>query len=295
MLRKDSKMKVSIITAFFCGKRYIDGLLKSVYLNAVECKKVGVEIEYIIVNDSPEIEMDIKNPYSNFFDLIVLINQYNSGIHQTRVNGLNASSGVYVLMFDQDDRLLPNAILSCLKSINNADMVVGNGYNINGDNRSLIYRNRIAQKMATREIFYAFCTSMCVSPGHVLIKAESIPEVWKRNIMTNNGSDDYFLWLLMVDNNCKININTETIYEHIGTNENLSLDRKKMYYSSMNFCNLATEKQLLSPQLLRKINRRTKMKIRWKFDNLSWLQKIRMIIKNIDIFAINVLYRMNFK
>lgn len=41
------------------------------------------------------------------------------------------------------------------------------------------------------------------SPGHCLIRKTSIPQLWKENILKNNGSDDLLLWLLMLEENKK--------------------------------------------------------------------------------------------
>ena len=240
-------MFVTIITPFYKGEKYIEGLLYMIKQNADECRKedLNIKIEYLIVNDSPEVKLNLENPYTASFELKILTNKQNSGIHQTRVNGIRKAKGEFVLMLDQDDRLMPDAILSCVKKAWNADMVIGNGYSIQEERKRIIYRNKLALNMATVELFYAFCAPMCISPGHVLIRKSSIPEKWMRNIMKENGSDDYFLWLLMLDKKCKIAVIQKPIYEHIGTNENLSLDRKRMFRSSMSFCELAAEKKLL--------------------------------------------------
>lgn len=286
-------MKVSIITPFYKGEKYIKRLLYMIKDNAIECTNYNknIRLEYIIVNDSPSINLNIANPYSEYFDLYVITNDENVGIHQTRVNGLKIATGEYIVFFDQDDVLYSNAIISGLCSIGNADVAIGNGYHVYDKSKEAIYKSRIAHRMATREIFYAYCTSMCVSPGHVLIKTNSIPIEWTDNILKDNGSDDFFLWLLLFDKKKKFTINSAFVYEHIGTGQNVSLNRKKMYESSLSFCNLAKNKQLISPRLLNKILRRTEMKIEWNF-SADVKRKISLFLHNIDVFIVNIFYRM---
>lgn len=285
-------MDVTIITAFYHGEKYIQGLLSMISHNAIDCKKKGLHlnIEYLIVNDSPEINLNIVNPYEDNFALKIISNPCNLGIHQTRVNGLNHATGEFVIILDQDDVLLPSAISSGILKIGNADIVIGNGYITEGQTKRPIYKTKIAQKMATKGIFYAFCTSMCVSPGHVLLRRSSIPDTWKKNIMLNNGSDDYFLWLLMIDRRAKFVMNKEKVYEHIGTNENFSLDRKKMYESSKSFCEIAVKEKLLNQDLLNRIVRRTKIKMEWNFSPKKEI-RIILLLTNLDIILLNAIYK----
>lgn len=286
-------MKVSIITPFYHGMKYIPGLLRMVKENAQNCKILGIatEIEYIIINDSPDITLNIVNPYKEYFYLKIITNSINAGIHRSRVNGLNAAGGEYIIFFDQDDILLPKAVASSIKKAKGADLIISNGYHSNGNADKKIYRNYIAHWMATKLVFYAYCTSMIVSPGQVMIKKDSIPTEWKQNIMKHNGSDDYFLWLLMFDKGVYVLRNSEYVYKHVYTNQNVSLDRKKMYESSQYFCSMAEKSKLLSQKLLKKIVRRTNLKIEWNFEIKSFQKKWFVATKNLDIILINFVYK----
>lgn len=286
-------MKVSIITAFYRGNSYINNLLKSIIQNSSECKNYNIEIEYIIVNDSPDVEVLINAELDYDFKLIIETNVINSGIHQSRVNGLKKATGEYVLFIDQDDVLLPHAILEFVRNSKKMDVIIGNGYIVNENGKSLIYKSKTAQNFAVKKIFYEYCTSMCVSPGHVFLKKDSIPNEWCEYILKTNGSDDYFLWLLMLDKKLKFGVVFDATYEHICTNNNLSLDRKKMYQSSEKFCEILTDNKLIDKNTVKRINRRTNMKIQWNFKS-NFFDKLILSIKNIDIVIINFVYKIYF-
>ena len=51
--------------------------------------------------------------------------------------------------------------------------------------------------------------------------------------MENNGSDDAFLWILMLCNGAKAAINEELVYEHVYTGENSSSNNEAMLLSQM--------------------------------------------------------------
>ena len=58
------------------------------------------DVEFIVVNVSPFIDVDLNNIFVNF-DYQTIKHEVNSGIHQARVTGLKASKGEYVVFLDQ--------------------------------------------------------------------------------------------------------------------------------------------------------------------------------------------------
>ena len=94
---------ISVIIPYYQGKRYLPDLRSMMERNAeIFRKETGKEIEVLLVNDSPweKIEPELK-PWGNSsvpYRLKVLTNSQNSGIHATRVNGLNAAPGEDVVV-----------------------------------------------------------------------------------------------------------------------------------------------------------------------------------------------------
>jgi glycosyltransferase involved in cell wall biosynthesis len=230
---------ISVIIPWYQGQRYLSGLLSMMERNAeILLDKAGKEMEVLLVNDSPweNLEAELKKQADGAaaYRLKVITNPQNSGIHATRVNGLKAAEGEYVQFLDQDDRVMNRCLLSQYSSIGDADFVIGNGYDGERDGgRHLIFANSIAQAAAGDLKCQYYYNNLIRSPGQVLIRKSSIPVYWSEQIMKNNGSDDAFLWILMLCSGAKAAINEELVYEHVYTGENSSSNNEAMLLSQM--------------------------------------------------------------
>ena len=201
-------------------------------------RETGRETEVLLVNDSPweNIESELKSGEGSEapYRLKVLTNPQNSGIHTTRVHGLSAAEGEFIQFLDQDDRITQRCLLSQYQSIGDADLVIGNGYDGQQDGgKHLIYADRSVQAAAGDLNSQYYYNNLIRSPGQVLIRRSSIPAYWAEQIMKNNGSDDAFLWILMLCRGAKAAINEEVVYEHVYTGENSSSNSEAMLRSQM--------------------------------------------------------------
>ena len=224
------KTAVSVIIPYYHGSRYLPGLLKMMQLNAESLQKeLGFDLEVLLVNDSPEeaIEAEECN-----FTLRILTNPRNSGIHASRSNGLKQAEGEYILFLDQDDRISGNCLVSQMTHIGDADFVIGNGYDDEpGGGRHLIFADRKQQICATDLNCHYYYNNLIRSPGQVLICKSSIPEYWSEHTLCNNGSDDAFLWILMLSRGARGVINENVVFEHVHTGQNTSGDNSVMLNS----------------------------------------------------------------
>lgn len=217
-------MLISVIVPLYHGKKYVYDIVNMIERNLQESKS-SYKIELIFVNDFPEElieERDIQ--ISKKIAPILLNNEQNYGIHFSRVKGLNVAHGDYVLFLDQDDKISNDYFDSQLKHIGNADVVVANGIAQYPEYEKLLYRYRIMQWTVKYIWFYAKFDCRIISPGQCLIRKDSIPTVWKENILKNNGADDYFLWLVMLSSGARFEVNREKLYSHVYTSTNASLD-----------------------------------------------------------------------
>lgn len=224
-------MDISIVIPFYKGNKYIKKLLNLIQLNRKNLCLENISSEIIIVNDSPEIPVLIDDEHL-LNGVRIIDNPYNQGIHQSRVNGLNAAEGKYVLFLDQDDLISNNALLSQMKAIRAYDFVVGNGYKTDSNTRHELYKTIKEQKKCLNLIYYYYYTCSIISPGSVLIKKTAIPRAWKDNILKHNGSDDLYLWMLILSNGAKGTINRDHVYMHMYTGNNTSLDASYMREST---------------------------------------------------------------
>ena len=230
---------ISVVIPGYQGQRYLSGLLSMMGRNSEILRdETGKELEVLLVNDSPwenlEAELKKQTNGAGTYRLKVITNPRNSGIHATRVNGLNAAEGEFVQFLDQDDRITDRCLLSQYSSIGDADFVIGNGYDGEKDGgRHLIFANSAAQAAAGDLKCQYYYNNLIRSPGQVLIRKSSIPAYWSEQIMENNGSDDAFLWILMLCSGARAAINEEVVYEHVYTGENSSSNNEAMLQSQM--------------------------------------------------------------
>ena len=221
---------ISIIVPFFRGNKYINNLLDCIYNNQ---KKILQTIEVVIVNDSPQVDIQINPGFVTKLDIVMIKHKNNKGIHAARVTGLARAKGKYVIFLDQDDLLADNAICSQIKSIGNKYMVCANAYIEQSDGNYIkLYKNKIQHKMINDLIFYLYLGNRIISPGQVMLRKDLIPEEWNHNLLTNNCSDDLYLWILLLTRGCKFELNHQCVYTHKYTGSNCSSNVENVYKSA---------------------------------------------------------------
>ncbi len=224
-------MLISVIVPLYHGKKYISGILKMLERNLLHAR-VKFDIELILVNDSPEetIHKD-ELEICTIITPKLIVNKKNMGIHYSRVQGLKEATGEYILFLDQDDQIADHYFESQLKHIGNKDIVVANGIAQYPTYDKLLYRYWIMQYTVKHIYFYIRFDNRIISPGQCLIKKNSIPAIWKDNILTQNGADDYFLWLIMLTQNCRFALNRQRLYTHVYTSVNASANKEEIRQS----------------------------------------------------------------
>lgn len=246
---------ISIITPFYKGNDYIQKLAQCIEKNS---ETSHLKIEWIIVNDSPNIS--INYPKKHNYDIHTIINRKNVGIHQSRVNGVNYAKGKYVLMIDQDDLLEDQALQILYLNINDADIVVGNGHEHSSTKNKAIYHSARHQEIVKYKKWYYLIGCAITSPGHCLIKKSSIPQLWKGNILKKNGSDDLMLWLMMLEENKKFVTVYENVYKHVYTNKNVSNDFSVIKASCLEVVSILEKYSLIDKKMKKLFLRRLKMR-----------------------------------
>lgn len=115
-------MKISIIIPIYNAKEYISNCIESIINQNIDVEKY----EIILVNDGSTdgtkevIDNIIKNnPNIN----IIYYEQINQGVSVARNNGVNISSGQYILFVDSDDILANNFLPEIYNCINNEDVI----------------------------------------------------------------------------------------------------------------------------------------------------------------------------
>lgn len=218
--------------------------------------KNEASIELILVDDSPDIPLDVDFKEMRYAQGVLLHNEKNCGIHQSRINGIRYSTGDYIIMLDQDDILLDTAVQSQLKHIKNKNVVVGNGYAELPEGKKYLYKYGIMQYTVNWSFFYDYFDCRIISPGHCMIRKESIPRVWLEHSLQNNGADDFFLWLVLLNQGEKFKINRDVVYVHSYTGHNVSADSDKMKRSVEEVIQIAHDTKSISDKQLDRIDAR---------------------------------------
>lgn len=285
-------MDISVIVPIYKGQKYIPSIQKMVSLNVEYATKQGhpLEIELLLINDYPNETIHVDD-FNREYEIVVVENEKNSGIHQTRVNGLKKAKGEYILFLDQDDLIEDNCLLSQFLAIEGFDLVVGNGYRMFGDKKMVIYKDDKKMDLVFNEKIYLKAANQIVSPGHCLIRKSSIPKEWREIIIKHNGGDDMFLWLLLFSNKKKISLNKEKVYTHVDTGTNVSSNRKIMLESANAVVNASIESGIIEKEVYEAYKRRIAFLDSFYIQHKG-MRRLVDLMKYIDIVAWKIYARL---
>ncbi len=222
------KPYISIIIPLYEGQRYIIRLLKMLKENVLykDLNKT-FEMEIIFVNDYPFEKIQYKS--DDIFCAIECINNYeNIGIHKSRVAGIQASKGAYIIMLDQDDIICENWLYSQLKKIieTKADYCVCNGWS---GRFKLLWNNEQNYEKRVNDVGYYLAEgNAIISPGQVMIRKDALPNEWLVNVIKNNGADDWMLWVMVLKKGYKFVINNDYLFYHTPERTSTSIKMWEM-------------------------------------------------------------------
>lgn len=274
-------MDVSVIVPFYKGNKYINNILRMVKENVANANEITVEV--VVVNDSPEIEIQYEKDLVDGYFLNIVRHKKNMGIQQARITGINVAQGKYVLMLDQDDEIIPNTIKTQFDLIGDNAAILSNGYSENSDGiRIELYKNKKQMSVVNNFSYYFYFGNMIASPGLCLIQREKIPSLWINHIMKINGADDWLLWVLFLKEGNKFVLNNKFLYIHKNDGQNTSNDEEKMLDSSQEAWNILKLEGIVDKKLLSVYKRRLKM--RRQYFKGGKARKVIQYLKNLDIF-----------
>lgn len=254
MFRRISKggealISISVIVPIYKGEKYIPNIYKMVSENYTTLNQTNKsKIELIFVNDCPQEPVKfVESTKSKDFVMKILQTDINRGIHGARSYGLQFASGEYILFLDQDDEIKPYYLLSQINILRQGeyDAVVSNGMINNYKKIYATYQEQI--EILSMEQYWNKGNRI-ISPGQVLLKRASIPTEWGKNILENNGADDYFLWMLMLKKKRQFVANTRVLYYHNPSRTDSSVTAECMQRSFIEVIELLTSLHIITPE-----------------------------------------------
>ena len=308
-------MTVTIITAYYNGRQYLEGYIRMLMRN-VSYLKESDGLEAVIVNDSPEDKLtigDIRDicsrilsdkctftikkdaliiGYSGVEAVIRLIaNDSNMGIHASRVRGLEESAGNYVIFLDQDDILRRDAVGIFMENANAcAEVLVSNAALGQKSGYLKWYRSKYHTKRIGDLDCYVNVGIQIISPGQCCINRQAIPDEWMEYNIISNGADDYFLWLLMLSRGVDFKYIDEVLYLHSYTGSNLSEDTAVTDKSTYEFCDYLDKIDYFPKRYVDRLRKMVSYKADFRASNK--LGKITTSLDNLDILAANAIYKL---
>lgn len=201
------------------------------------------DIEFIIVIDNPVLESKIKTYITNLTRIdcrvIVLWNEVNIGLAKSLNRALNISSGEYIARMDADDISKKDRLLKELEYLvrYDFDMVSANKINIDESGNELDYDPPILRNPNSTLQY----SNVIVHPL-VLIKTKVIKQLGGYRPLLN--SEDFDLWLRIVDRGYKIGILNEYLLEYRIRSNSASIGRQlEQYYTTKYIITLDNERK----------------------------------------------------
>lgn len=228
--KENVDMDISVIIPLYKGQKYCSRLLDMIEDNCLygdlfkKCK-----IEVIFVNDFPDEEIMIEK-VQRHYTYRLIVQSKNQGIHSSRVKGILASGGKYIIMLDQDDVVTERWLYSQWHKITseNGDYCVCNGWLSRF--RTLWNRDTFKDKVNNLR-HYMTVGNAVASPGQVIIKKTAIPQEWLEHVQVRNGADDFLLWVMVLAQGKHFLVNEEYLFYHTPERTKDSVGRREMVYS----------------------------------------------------------------
>ncbi len=217
--------KISIIVPVFNVEKYLGKCLESLINQTLK------EIEIICINDgSTDNSLDILNTYAQKDDRIIIINKENEGVSAARNIGLKEAAGQYLMFVDSDDYLEKEACEKIFNKIckDNSDLLIFDYFNVKNDTKKV---SNHLKNLSNIDTFY-FNNA---NKFFFYIMTGILGKLYKNNIKFNpflsqiaKGEDTVFFWQYCLENNPKISVLNEPLYNYLERDESAMFNPKHL-------------------------------------------------------------------
>lgn len=222
------KKKVSVIVPIYNSSETLEKTLNSII------NQNYTNLEIILINDgSTDNSIDICKEYAKRDNRIIIIDQKNSGVGESRNIGIEVSTGDFISFVDSDDTIDQNFYNKLITSqqVDNADIVISAIRCIDNNNCFLPYRDNISKTMYNKENFLKLMFNFKIGTAvwGKIYRRECILDLKFENIDINE--DIIFFWNA-VKKSSTFAINFKTYYNYY-INTPLSLTKKSFSKENM--------------------------------------------------------------
>lgn len=278
-IKMGKEIDISMIVPIYKGKKYIQRIIRMFEENCSRLRQYdeGLSAELILVNDYPEEQIELPKPDCAEYDVSIIVNKSNIGIHKTKIEGLKYARGEYVFFLDQDDLISPHYFVEQYKAIGECDASV-----CNVDIGEGPYYSKSGVEALDLSIYLSGYNGI-FSLGQVLFRKDRIPVEWIKKPLRKNGADDYYLLFIMLLKKQKMVEHRKTLYYHVYTGENLSTNSEAMDMSveellgNLVSMELLTNKQMEDANRNRDCESRRRLARREKYSESMWDERVEHI------------------
>lgn len=187
-------------------------------------------IEFIIIVDNPNND-EIKNVLLEYSErdsrIKIIFNESNLGLAMSLNKGIHLAKGKYIARMDADDISFPNRIIKEVEYLqhNDFDMVVTNRIDIDESGNTLPSKSHLPSNKIINRLLPV---GNFITHPSIMIKTEVICQL--QGYRNFSSSQDYDLWLRLIDKGYKIGILDEPLlYYRIRMSSISQRDKYKQY------------------------------------------------------------------
>lgn len=216
---------VSVLVPVYKVSNYIRKFAESLFSNTIAEKCEFIFVNDCTPDDSIEILKDVANNFPNLQkNITILEHDRNQGLGCTRITGLNAAVGKYVICSDSDDYVEPD-YLECLYNKaeeENADLVGCQNF-VENENYDFIKLQKHPLKTKADECLCDFFNGIISSYVWIkLIRRQFLLDNkinWDSDV---NMGEDQLIFIKICLNNPKIAYVSKPLYHYIIRNTSIS-------------------------------------------------------------------------
>lgn len=216
---------VTVIVPIYNAEKYlgecIDSIVNQTYKN----------IEIILVNDgSKDKSIDICQEYANKDARIKIIDKQNSGVSDTRNEGIAKSNGDYLMFVDSDDTIDKMCVEKMVNESREKTFIIGNILRYKGKYEKIQNYNNTTKEYSKIDFLLLYKKMLINAP---------VARLYDANIIKNNNicfnrkislGEDLLFNFEYLNNIEKITLISDYMYYYrLGNNNSLS----SKYYSNM--------------------------------------------------------------